>query len=50
MNARPILLSQYPTLILLARLRIRRMSAVKSMLWVTLFGIALTASVAFCFL
>lgn len=56
MNGRLILFSQYPALFLLAllfllaHLRVRRTSAVKSMLWVILFGIALAASVAFCFL
>lgn len=56
MNGRLILFSQYPALFLLAlvfllaHLRVRRTSAVKSMLWVILFGITLAASVAFCFL
>ena len=56
MNVRTILLSQYPALFLLAllfllaHLRVRKSSAVKSMLWVILFGIALAASVVCCFL
>ena len=51
MNLRTILFSQYPALFLLAvlfliaHLRVRKTSAVKSVLWVILFGAALAASV-----
>ena len=51
MNLRTILFSQYPALFLLAvlfliaHLRVRKTSAVKSVLWVILFGVALAASV-----
>ena len=50
MNLRTILFSQYPALFLLAvlfliaHLRVRKTSAVKSVLWVILFGAALAAS------
>lgn len=56
MNLRTILFSQYPALFLLAvlfliaHLRVRKTSAVKSVLWVILFGTALAASVVCCFL
>jgi len=56
MNLRTILFSQYPALFLLAvlfliaHLRVRKTSAVKSVLWVILFGAALAASVVCCFL
>lgn len=56
MNLRTILFSQYPALFLLAvlfliaHLRVRKISAVKSVLWVILFGAALAASVVCCFL
>ena len=56
MNLRTILFSQYPALFLLAvlfliaHLRVRKTSAVKSVLWVILFGVALAASVVCCFL
>ena len=56
MNLRTILFSQYPALFLLAvlfliaHLRVRKRSAVKSVLWVILFGAALAASVVCCFL
>ena len=56
MNFRTILFSQYPALFLLAvlfliaHLRVRKTSAVKSVLWVILFGAALAASVMCCFL
>ena len=56
MNLRTILFSQYPALFLLAvlfliaHLRARKTSAVKSVLWVILFGAALAASVVCCFL
>ena len=56
MNFRTILLSQYPAFFLLAllflaaHLRVRKTSAVKSVLWVLLFGAALAASVVCCFL
>ena len=56
MNFRTILFSQYPALFLLAvlfliaHLRVRKTSAVKSVLWVILFGAALAASVVCCFL
>ncbi len=56
MNFRTILFSQYPALFLLAvlfliaHLRVRKRSAVKSVLWVILFGVALAASVVCFFL
>ena len=56
MNLRTILFSQYPALFLLAvlfliaHLRVRKHSAVKSVLWVLLFGAALAVSILFCFL
>lgn len=56
MELRTILLSQYPALFLLAvlfliaHLRARRSSAVRSVLWVLLFGVSLAASVGSCFL
>ena len=56
MNFQTILLSQYPALFLLAllfliaHLRVRKSSAVKSVLWVLLFGAALAAGVVCCFL
>ena len=56
MNFRTILFSQYPAffllavLFLIAHLRVRKTSAVKSVLWVLLFGAALAASVVCCFL
>ena len=56
MNFRTILFSQYPAFFLLAvlflisYLRVRKSSAVRSVLWVLFFGAALAASVVFCFL
>ena len=56
MEPRTILLSQYPAffllavLFLIAHLRARRSSAVRSVLWVILFGVSLAASVGSCFL
>ena len=56
MSFRTILFSQYPAffllavLFLIAHLRVRKTSAVKSVLWVLLFGAALAASVVCCFL
>ena len=56
MSFRTILFSQYPALFLLAvlfliaHLRVRKTSAVKSVLWVIFFGVALAASVVFFFL
>lgn len=56
MDLRTILFSQYPALFLLAllfliaHLRARKSSAVRSVLWVLLFGAALAMAVAFCFL
>ena len=56
MNFRTILFSQYPALFLLAllfliaHLRVRKHSAVKSVLWVLLFGAALAVAILFCFL
>ena len=51
-----LLLAQYPALLLLAvlfllsYLRVRKTSAVRSVLWVLLFGIALAGTVLFAFL
>lgn len=56
MDLRTILFSQYPALFLLAllfliaHLRARKVSAVRSVLWVLLFGAALATAVACCFL
>ncbi len=56
MSFRTILFSQYPALFLLAvlfliaHLRVRKTSAVRSVLWVIFFGVALAASVVFFFL
>ena len=56
MDLREILLAQFPTffllslLFLIAHLRVRKHSAVKSVLWVLLFGAALAVSILFCFL
>lgn len=56
MDFREILLAQFPALFLLsilflvAHLRVRKRSAVKSVLWVLLFGAALAVSILFCFL
>ena len=51
-----LLFSQFPAFFLLsllflaAHLRVRKRSAVKSVLWVLLFGAALAVSILFCFL
>lgn len=56
MDLREILFAQFPAffllslLFLLAHLRVRKHSAVKSVLWVLLFGAALAVSILFCFL
>ena len=56
MDFREILLAQFPAffllsiLFLIAHLRVRKRSAVKSVLWVLLFGAALAVSILFCFL
>ena len=56
MDLREMLLAQYPAffllsiLFLIAHLRVRKRSAVKSVLWVLLFGAALAVSILFCFL
>ena len=56
MDFREILLAQFPAFFLLsilflsAHLRVRKRSAVKSVLWVLLFGAALAVSILFCFL
>ena len=56
MNLREILFAQFPAFFLLsllflaAHLRVRKRSAVKSVLWVLLFGAALAVSILFCFL
>lgn len=56
MDLREILFAQFPAffllsvLFLIAHLRVRRRSAVKSVLWVLLFGTALAVSILFCFL
>ena len=56
MDLREILFAQFPAffllslLLLAAHLRVRNRSAVKSVLWVLLFGAALAVSILFCFL
>ena len=56
MDLREILFAQFPAffllslLFLIAHLRVRKHSAVKSVLWVLLFGAALAVSILFCFL
>ncbi len=56
MDLREILFAQFPVFFLLsllflaAHLRVRKRSAVKSVLWVLLFGAALAVSILFCFL
>lgn len=56
MELKQILLAQFPAffllslLFLIAHLRVRKHSAVKSVLWVLLFGAALAVSILFCFL
>ena len=56
MDLREMLLAQFPAffllsiLFLIAHLRVRKRSAVKSVLWVLLFGTALAVSILFCFL
>ena len=56
MDLREILFTQFPAFFLLsllflaAHLRVRKRSAVKSVLWVLLFGAALAVSILFCFL
>ena len=56
MDLREILFAQFPAFFLLsllflaAHLRVRKHSAVKSVLWVLLFGAALAVSILFCFL
>ena len=56
MDLREILFAQFPAffmlslLFLAAHLRVRKHSAVKSVLWVLLFGAALAVSILFCFL
>ena len=56
MDLREILFAQFPEFFLLsllflaAHLRVRKRSAVKSVLWVLLFGAALAVSILFCFL
>ena len=56
LNLRFALLAQFPALFLLAviflvnYLTVRKRSAVKSVLWVLLFGVMLAASILFCFL
>ena len=56
MDLREILFAQFHAffllslLFLIAHLRVRKHSAVKSVLWVLLFGAALAVSILFCFL
>ena len=56
MDLREIFFAQFPAFFLLsllflaAHLRVRKRSAVKSVLWVLLFGAALAVSILFCFL
>ena len=56
MDLREILFAQFPAffllslLFLIAHLRVRKRSAVKSVLWVLLFGASLAVSLLFCFL
>lgn len=56
MELKEMLLAQFPAffllsiLFLIAHLRVRKQSAVKSVLWVLLFGAALAVSILFCFL
>ena len=56
LSPRFVLLAQYPAFFLLAvlflinYLIVRKRSAVKSILWVLLFGVALAVSMLFCFL
>ena len=56
MDLREILFAQFPAFFLLsllflaAHLRVRKHSAVKSVLWVLLFGAAPAVSILFCFL
>ena len=56
MDLREILFAQFPAffllslLFLIAHLRVRKRCAVKSVLWVLLFGAALAVSILFCFL
>lgn len=56
MDLREALLSQFPAffllsaLFLIAHLRVRKRSAVKSVLWVLLFGAALAISILLCIL
>ena len=56
LSPRFVLLAQYPAFFLLAvlflinYLTVRKRSAVKSVLWVLLFGISLALSLLFCFL
>ena len=56
MDLREILFAQFPAffllslLFLIAHLRVHKRSAVKSVLWVLLFGAALAVSILFCFL
>ena len=56
MDLKEILFAQFPAFFLLsllflaAHLRVRKHSAVKSVLWVLLFGAALAVSILFCFL
>ncbi len=56
MDLREIVFAQFPAffllsvLFLIAHLRVRKRSAVRSVLWVLLFGAALAVSILFCFL
>lgn len=56
LNLRLALLAQFPAFFLLSAvflinyLIVRKRSAVKSVLWVLLFGIMLAVSILFCFL
>ncbi len=56
MDLKQMLLAQFPAffllsiLFLIAHLRVRKRSAVRSVLWVLLFGAALAVSILFCFL
>ena len=56
MDLKQMLFAQFPAffllslLFLIAHLRVRKHSAVKSVLWVLLFGAALALSILFCFL
>lgn len=56
MDLREALLAQFPAffllsvLFLIAHLRVRKRSAVKSVLWVLLFGAALAVAILFCIL